>query len=305
MSTIDFLNSQMPASITAQVVLITGISGSGKSVALAALEDSGYYCIDNLPPELVPRLLAVCKRDGRKHVAIAVDVRSVVNPESLSHALSPASHDYPAVVLFLEASTQSLVQRYSETRRRHPLARPQSAEDERRALMEAIELERSLLSPVRNFAQCLDTTHLIPSQLRAWVKQAVDAPVSGLSLVVESFGFKHGMPMDADFVFDARLLPNPYYELAMRSLTGLDRAVNEFLANQPVVNEFTQDIIGFVDKWMKSFEAEQRSYLTVAIGCTGGQHRSVFVANRLAEHFRAKRDVIVRHRDMNAHLKKA
>ncbi|MDE2048610.1 MAG: RNase adapter RapZ [Betaproteobacteria bacterium] len=286
----------------AGVVLITGISGSGKSVALHALEDAGYYCVDNLPPELVPELLAVTRRDRRDRVAVAVDVRSVANPQALSRLLSVRQLDASAVVLFLDAATQTLVQRFSETRRRHPLSQqPQGADDPgHHALVEAIALERELLEPVRALAQCIDTSHSTPSQLRAWVRQAVHAHGGGLSLVFESFGFKRGVPLDADFVFDARMLPNPFYDPAMRTLTGLDQAVGDYLLRHPQAAQLVDDIQAFLSRWLPAFEAEQRSYLTVAVGCTGGQHRSVYIVEQLALHFQKHADVIVRHRELQA-----
>jgi UPF0042 nucleotide-binding protein len=285
-----------------QVVLISGISGSGKSVALAALEDAGYWCVDNLPPELVPNLLAVAKRDQRGKIAIAVDVRSVSQPEKLAETLSPRGHDYEARVLFLEASTPTLVRRFSETRRRHPLSQAahDTPEQSEHVLTEAIKLERELLAPIKNYAQSIDTSHLTPSQLRQWVRDAVQVPTAAITLVFESFGFKHGLPPEADIVFDARMLPNPYYDLALRSLTGLDREVEQFLEQQTAVREFIDDIAHIVGKWLPQFEREHRSYLTVAVGCTGGQHRSVHVVRKLSQRFAHLPAVLTRHRDMQA-----
>jgi UPF0042 nucleotide-binding protein len=291
-----------PTSDAPRIVLITGISGSGKSVALHALEDAGYYCVDNLPPELVPDLLHVVERDRRSLVAIAVDVRSVANPQGLSGMLALEHLGVKATVLFLDASTPVLVQRFSETRRRHPLSKAAegNAGQTRRALMEAIELERELLEPIKAVAESIDTSHSTPAQLRAWIKQAVQVKVAGLSLVFESFGFKRGVPLDADFVFDVRMLPNPFYELSMRTLTGLDHQVNEYLAKYPLVAMLVEDISTFVERWLPHFEAEHRAYLTIAVGCTGGQHRSVYVVEQVAAKFAERHNTHVRHRELQS-----
>jgi RNase adapter protein RapZ len=285
------LNTAAPA-----VVLITGISGSGKSVALHAMEDAGFYCVDNLPPEMLPQLLAVAERDGRKRVAIAVDVRSVANPKGLSNMLSLERLSANARVLFLDAATPALVQRFSETRRRHPLsaAQGQASTD----LMQSIELERELLEPIKEFADCFDTSYTTPTQLRSWIKQMVQAPQSGIQLVFESFGFKRGLPMEADFVFDARMLPNPHYDPALRPFSGRDEPVIEFFLRHPQVTDFTRDIGDFIERWLPRFVSDHRSYLTVAVGCTGGQHRSVFITEQLAERFQGPHNALLRHRDI-------
>jgi RNase adapter protein RapZ len=291
MSTETPSSAAMPA-----VVLITGISGSGKSVALHAMEDAGFYCVDNLPPEMVPQLLAVAERDGRRRVAIAVDVRSVANPKGLSNMLSLERLSANAKVLFLDAATPALVQRFSETRRRHPLS---AAHDQASAdLMQSIELERELLEPIKEFADCFDTSFTTPTQLRSWIKQMVQAPSSGVQLVFESFGFKRGLPLEADFVFDARMLPNPHYDPALRPLSGKDAPVIEFFSRHPQVADFTRDIGDFIERWLPRFASDHRSYLTVAIGCTGGQHRSVFITEQLAARFRGEHIALLRHRDI-------
>ncbi len=279
------------------VVLITGISGSGKSVALHALEDAGFYCVDNLPPELVPELLALATRDRRERVAIAVDVRSVSSPSGISGIALIEQLAKAAQVLFLDASTPSLVQRFSETRRKHPLS---STDGQLGAdLIRSIELERELLEPLKERADCFDTSHTTPAQLRAWIKQTVQASTSGMMLVFESFGFKRSLPLEADFVFDARMLPNPYYDKTLRALSGRDAAVVAFFAQYPQVSEFTRDIGNFIERWLPGFVGDHRSYLTVAIGCTGGQHRSVFIAEQLAARFRSSYTAVLRHRDVN------
>jgi UPF0042 nucleotide-binding protein len=277
-------------------VLITGISGSGKSVALHALEDAGFYCVDNLPPEMVPELLTLTTRDRRERVAIAIDVRSVASPSGFSGIALIENLTKAAQVLFLDASTPALVQRFSETRRKHPLSSADGALGS--DLIRAIEMERELLEPLKERADCFDTSHTTPAQLRAWIKQTVQAPASGMMLVFESFGFKRGLPLEADFVFDARLLPNPYYDKTLRPLSGRDRAVIAFFAQHPQVAEFTCDIGNFIERWLPGFVGDHRSYLTVAIGCTGGQHRSVFIAEQLAARFRARYTAVLRHRDV-------
>jgi UPF0042 nucleotide-binding protein len=216
--------------------------------------------------------------------------------------LSPERLGVAARVLFLDAGTQTLVQRFSETRRRHPLSGRSELSDApgQRALVEAIDFERELLAPIKAGALGFDTSQTTPAQLRAWIRQAVQAASGGMSLVFESFGFKRGVPLDADFVFDARMLPNPYYDLSMRAMTGLDPAVTQYLDKYPQAAELVQDIAAFLERWLPRFEAEQRSYLTVAVGCTGGQHRSVFVVEQLARRFAPGRDVLVRHRDLQA-----
>lgn len=293
------LTEKEKTTVTPEVVLITGISGSGKSVALHAMEDAGFYCVDNLPPELVPQLLAVAERDGRKRVAIAVDVRSVANPKGLSNMLSLERLSAKARVLFLDAATPALVQRFSETRRRHPLS---AAQDQAGAdLMQSIELEREMLEPIKEFADCFDTSYTSPTQLRSWIKQMVQAPNSGIQLVFESFGFKRGLPLEADFVFDARMLPNPHYDPTLRPFSGKDKPVIEFFSRHPQVASFTQDIGDFIERWLPRFASDHRSYLTVAVGCTGGQHRSVFITEQLAARFQAQHTALLRHRDVVTH----
>lgn len=291
-----------------RIILITGISGSGKSVALNVLEDAGYYCVDNLPAQFIPDLTAYLADQGYTHLGVATDIRSRESLARLPDTVRELSASHQVQVLFLTANTDALVQRYSETRRRHPL----SAQVETGAasdveapvstsLIEAIEMERELLSPLAESAHRIDTSNVRTNTLRSWVKELIrDDSASGqsLTLLFESFGFKHGVPSDADLVFDVRSLPNPYYDLALRPLTGRDAPVVDFLQSQPMVLAMAEDIRAYVEKWLPSFIADNRSYLTVAIGCTGGQHRSVFIAERLANYFRAHGNVLVRHREM-------
>lgn len=290
-----------------EVVLITGISGSGKSVALHALEDAGYFCIDNLPPELLPDFLRIERDRSDRRVAIAVDVRSA---GSLPHLLPLIDRLRGEGVgirsLFLDASTDALVRRFSETRRPHPLSTPQVAQggdlvaDGRRALVDAIELERELLAELREVSTVIDTSQLRPAQLRLWLRDLVGAPHGGLTLVFESFAFKHGVPLDADFVFDVRVLPNPFYIRELRPFTGRDAGVADYLAAQPEVPEMLSQIGDFILRWLPAFENDQRSYLTVGIGCTGGQHRSVYLAEQLARRFRGRCATLLRHRELDA-----
>ncbi len=277
----------------ARVVLVTGISGSGKSVALHALEDAGFFCVDNLPPELLREFLALQAQRRDRRIAIAVDVRSAGSLPHLLPLLEQLRREGVAVqTIFLDATTGALVRRFSETRRAHPLA-------ERGALVEAIELERQLLAELRELSTVIDTSQLRPTQLRAWMRELVGAADSRLALVFESFAYKPGSPLDADYVFDIRMLPNPHYVRELRPLTGRDAPVAAYLAAQPEVAEMLAQIESFLRRWLPAFEADQRSYLTVAIGCTGGQHRSVWFAERLAEAFGARAATLVRHRELD------
>ena len=283
-----------------QLVLLSGVSGSGKSVALRALEDAGYFCVDNLPADLIAPLVDYAMARGEPKVAISADARS---RESLGHL--PDIVDKERVrgndvrVIFLDANDESLVRRFSETRRPHPLSKGHLGTDTHRALIEAIELERELLAGIRVRSTILDTSQLRPVQLRRWVRDLVGAHASQLSLVFESFAFKRGVPLDADMVFDVRVLPNPYYLRELRPLNGRDIEVATYLRAQPEVMEMLDQIETFLRRWLPNFEDDQRSYLTVAIGCTGGQHRSVFMAETLAQRFGASVSTLVRHRELD------
>jgi UPF0042 nucleotide-binding protein len=284
-----------------ELVLVTGISGSGKSVALHALEDAGYFCVDNLPPELLRDFVAVEQRrdGGPRRVAIAVDVRSA---GSLPHLLPMIgrlrSEGIRVRPYFLDASTESLVRRFSETRRPHPLSADESGAPPR-ALVDAIELERQLLATLRELSTVVDTSQLRPAQLARWLRDAVGARGTPLTLVFESFAFKYGVPLDADFVFDLRVLPNPHYIRELRPLNGRDAAVAAYLDGQPEVREMLAQIEAFVGRWLDAFADGQRAYLTVALGCTGGQHRSVYAAEQLALRFTARAPSLVRHREQD------
>ena len=297
-----------------EVVLVTGISGSGKSVALHALEDAGFFCVDNLPPELLRDFLRLESERSRRRVAIAVDVRSAGSLPHLLPLLDQLREEGVLIkAVFLDATTHALVRRFSETRRPHPLAEDLSQPapepgrrkedvglDGRRALVDSIELERELLADLREVSTVVDTSQLRPAQLRVWMRELVRAEGNRVTLVFESFAFKHGVPLDADYVFDVRVLPNPHYVRELQPLDGRDAPVADYLRAQPEVGEMLDQIETFLARWLPAFELDQRSYLTVAIGCTGGQHRSVYFAQALARRFRDRAGTLVRHRELDA-----
>jgi len=285
-----------------RVVLVTGISGSGKSIAVNVLEDEGYFCIDNLPAKFLQEVIASLQEQGYERVAVSIDARSgasLVGLKEIIDGLVRSGHD--TKVLFLDARTDTLVQRYSETRRRHPLAM-QHGSDIRTAptLMESIERERELMSAIEGIGVSIDTSDLHPNVLRHWVRDVVGLDRAPITLLFESFAFKYGVPLDADLVFDVRCLPNPYYSAPLRPLTGLDEPVAQFLDAVPAVRRMIDHVGHFLDTWLPSYVQENRSYLTVAIGCTGGQHRSVYVVEQLAQRFRTGERVLVRHRALAA-----
>jgi len=281
-----------------RVVLITGISGSGKSVAINVLEDDGYYCIDNLPVRFLQEVIAALQEAGHERVAVSVDARSggsVAELRSIIAGLNRFGNDVK--VIFLNARTDTLVQRYSETRRRHPLSSAFPVDESaQQTLVEAIEREREMMSIVEDVGVSLDTSDLHPNVLRQWVRDVVGAERAPLTLLFTSFAYKHGVPLDADLVFDARCLPNPYYTNDLRPLTGLDEPVAAFLREIPSVQRLVDHIGNFLHSWLPFYIQENRSYLTVAIGCTGGQHRSVYCVEELARRFRRTEHVLVRHR---------
>jgi UPF0042 nucleotide-binding protein len=286
-----------------RIILLTGISGSGKSVALHVLEDAGYYCVDNLPPSLLCDLVATLIGEDTQRLAVAIDSRSSASLRGLPTdigKLRDQGHDVK--VIFLTANTHSLVARFSETRRSHPLShslRADSNPASRRTLIECITEEREMLSAIEMLGHVIDTSDLPASKLRSWIREIVNIEHAPLTLFFESFAFKHGVPLDADLVFDVRALPNPYYDLTLRPLSGKDAPVIAFLDAQPKAGELLADIRGFVEKWLPSFKNDNRSYLTVAIGCTGGQHRSVYMVEHLAQYFQATERVILRHRELS------
>lgn len=283
------------------VVLVTGISGSGKSVVLHALEDAGFFCVDNLPPELLRDFIRLEQARHTTRVAAAVDVRSAGSLPHLLPLVDELRREGADVrLIFLDASTDVLVRRYSETRRPHPLANANRSGDHGHALQESIELERVLLAGLRDVSTVVDTSQLRPAQLRTWMRQLVGADRAALTLVFESFAFKNGVPLDADFVFDVRVLPNPFYIRELRTLTGRDGPVIEYLRQQPEVGEMLAQIETFLRRWLPGFASDQRSYVTVALGCTGGQHRSVYGTQWLAQRFAGLHPTLVRHRELDA-----
>jgi len=276
-----------------QLVLISGLSGSGKTIALNVLEDAGYFCVDNLPAALLAGLAGHLLREGHERVAVAIDMRGGSGIQALPPQLEQLkAHGIDVRFLFLDARDDVLVQRFSETRRRHPLATPD------KTLLDAIAEERLALATLQGLGHRIDTSHLRPNALRAMVKDFLALPSDprALILLFQSFGFKYGLPLDADLVFDVRCLPNPHYDPLLRPLTGRDALVAEFLEAQPEVLKMLADIRQFLEAWLPAYVRDNRAYLSVALGCTGGQHRSVWFAERLAEHFRSKTRVLVRHR---------
>ncbi|MFC5472868.1 RNase adapter RapZ [Paraherbaspirillum soli] len=285
-----------------RIILITGISGSGKSVALRVLEDAGYFCTDNLPPKLLRGLVATSLHEGTELLAVATDARSADSLAGLPsdiQQLKDEGHDVK--VFFLTAKTEALIARFSETRRSHPLShrlRPGQNPADRLTLTECILNEREMLVEIERLGNTIDTSDLSANKLRSWISDLVDTQQAPLTLLFESFAFKHGVPLDADLVFDVRMLPNPHYDLKLRPLTGRDQPVIAFLDRLPEVQDLLGDIRNFVTKWLPAFKADNRSYLTVAVGCTGGQHRSVYMVEQLAHHFQNSERVVRRHREL-------
>lgn len=296
-----------------QLILISGLSGSGKSIALNVLEDAGYFCVDNLPSPLLLSLVGQLRCEGSHRIAVAMDMRTGSSIQSLpQQMLELRAQGVEVRFIFLDARDDVLIQRFSETRRRHPL------DDASTTLAEAIALEREGLEALAELGHHIDTSHLRPNVLRTFIRDFVTVPGrqhgqdgqhgqnnqaahdAQLTLLFESFGFKHGLPLDADLVFDVRCLPNPHYDPQLRPLDGRDAPVIDFLAAQPEVTRMHHDIRRFVHDWLPDYLRDSRSYLTVAIGCTGGQHRSVYLAECLARDFQSRPDVrvLVRHRAM-------
>jgi len=280
-----------------QVVLISGLSGSGKSVALKVLEDNGYFCVDNLPVKLFDETVGLLRAAGHERIAISIDARGGETVALLPQRVEQLKlNGVDARLLFLDAKDDTLIRRFAETRRRHPLAAGQIT------LEEAIVRERELLSPVAEAGHRIDTSGIQPNALRNWIKDLLEVERGETSLLFESFGYKQGIPLDADFVFDVRCLPNPFYDPRLRPLTGRDRDVIAFLDNEPSAGRMLADIRTFIESWLPAFRRDNRAYLTVAIGCTGGQHRSVYLSESLAKYFRAQHGagpVLVRHRQLD------
>jgi UPF0042 nucleotide-binding protein len=277
-----------------RIVIISGLSGAGKSIALDMLEDASFYCVDNLPSPMLLQLADHLGRRGYDKVGAAIDIRGGDSIAMLPQQLSELqARGCDLEFLFLDAKTDTLLKRYAETRRRHPLA------DERSTLAESIAEERLRLERLAELGHHIDTSDLKPNALRDWIHQFIVPGGRGdLTLLFESFGFKHGVPLDANLVFDARCLPNPYYEVSLRTLTGRDRAVIDYLEAEADVLRMRGDIARFIGDWLPCYVVGNRGYLTVGIGCTGGQHRSVYLAEWLGRHFRDRARVLVRHREL-------
>ncbi|MFM7461699.1 MAG: RNase adapter RapZ, partial [Burkholderiales bacterium] len=259
-----------------KLVLVSGYSGSGKSVALKALEDAGYFAVDNLPVAMVEGLLR--ELAGVRQIAVAIDIRageSVGTLPALVSALRDRGVD--CRLLFIEASDEAIARRFAETRRPHPLAERITG-----GVQACIGVERRLLADIAELGHRMDTSGVNANRLRDWIKDWLQLDRSRISLTLQSFGFKHGIPMDADMVFDVRFLPNPYYDTTLRPLTGRDEPVKKFLQADADVAKFVDDVVGFLERWLPSFVRDHRAAVTVAIGCTGGQHRSVYISEQLA-----------------------
>lgn len=289
-----------------QINLITGISGSGKSVALRAFEDAGYDCVDNLPVTLLESLITTLANEKSERVAVAIDARRGQSIAELPQILENLRRSHQVRIVFLNADTNTLIQRFSETRRRHPLS-GKTQETQAATLIEAIDKERSLLEPLRTQAHSIDTSNLPAHALRSWIQDLLKDKPQGLTVIFESFGFKKGLPSEADLVFDVRCLPNPHYDKTLRPLSGKDQPVREFLEKIPEVVSMENDIVQFIEKWLPHYIADGRSYLTVAIGCTGGQHRSVYLVSRIMAHFLPQKDLaalqinfLSRHRELDS-----
>jgi UPF0042 nucleotide-binding protein len=275
-----------------QLVLVSGLSGSGKSIALHVLEDAGYYCVDNLPATLLLEVMDFLADAGHDRAAISVDARSAALAALPEHIAALKNRGVDCRVLYLEASTPTLLRRFSETRRRHPLAGGGLS------LSEAIEHERSLLARVATLGYRVDTSELQPRVLQNWIRDLLGIGAGAPTLLFESFAYRDGIPLDADWVLDARMLANPHYDPKLRPLTGRDAEVVEFLARDAAVERWLDDVRGMLARWLPEIVRENRSSVTVAIGCTGGRHRSVYLVERLADAFRKDWSVLVRHRGL-------
>lgn len=278
-----------------QLVIVTGLSGSGKSIVLKALEDNDIYCVDNLPASLLTQVWEHLADIRQQRIAISIDTRSASLEVLPEHIQNLQNRGIDVQVIFLESDVETLVKRFSETRRRHPLSSANTT------LAESIRLEREMLSPLAQLGHRIDTSQLSANTLKNWVREFLSSEHQGMMLLFSSFGFKHGLPLDADYVFDVRCLPNPFYDPVLRPLTGKDQPVKDFLLQHPSVEAMQQDITAFIEKWLPYFISDNRSYLTVALGCTGGQHRSVYLAESLTRYFLEKgHRVMVRHRELEA-----
>lgn len=277
-----------------QLVLLSGLSGSGKSVALKVLEDAGYFAVDNLPTTLIPALVDSLVSSVSK-IAISIDARSGNTVATLPTVVSDmAARGIECRIIFLEANDDALLRRFSETRRPHPLAERVAG-----GVAACIIEERRMLGDIAELGHRIDTSDVSPNTLRGWIKDWLKLDRSRIALTFQSFGFKHGIPLDADFVFDARFLPNPYYDPQLRPLSGRDAPVKAFMVADPNVERFISDIAEFVLRWLPLFARDNRAGLMIAVGCTGGQHRSVHIIEELAQKFSVGRQVLIRHRDIS------
>jgi len=300
----------MSESARLRLVMISGVSGSGKSIALRALEDAGYNCIDNLPLALLDQTVHLLSDSGVTQVALSIDARGGTSLQALPGYLQKLKAEGTDLrVIFLDARDQTLVRRFAETRRRHPLAGGD------RTIEECLSEERQLLAPVAEYGHHVDTSELTPMRLRDWIKDLIELETDIRTLVLESFGYRAGVPLDADLVFDARCLPNPFYEPSLRPLTGLDAPVAGFLDQEPRAAALVGEIASFLKRWLPEYARDNRNYFTVAIGCTGGRHRSVYLVEKLAgtirsavkdssgdciqgTRFSSNLNVLVRHREI-------
>jgi RNase adapter protein RapZ len=277
-----------------QLILVSGLSGSGKTIALHVLEDSGYYCVDNLPAPLLVEVAGMLAAAGHDRVALSIDARSTAVSALPEQIATLRGKGVDCRVLYLEASSATLLRRFSETRRRHPLVGPGLT------LSEAIERDRALLVGVAALGQRIDTSDLQPRVLQNWIRDLLGLGGESLTLLFESFSYKAGVPLDADWVLDCRMLANPHYDPKLRPLTGRDAPVIDYLRAEPAVGRWLEDVRGLLERWLPEIVRENRSSVTVAVGCTGGRHRSVYLAEQLAAAFGARWRVLVRHRGLAA-----
>jgi len=275
-----------------QLVLVSGLSGAGKSVALRVLEDGGYYCIDNLPANLLMETVDFLAESGHDRAAVSIDARSAALPALPQHIAELKKRGVDTRVLYLEANSGTLLRRFSETRRRHPLAA------DGKTLAEAIDRERTLLAGIAPLGSRIDTSDLQPRVLQNWIRDQLGIGAGALTLLFESFSYKDGIPLDADWVLDCRMLPNPHYDPQLRPFTGCDAPVIDYLKRDAAVRGWLDEMRAMLQRWLPEIVRENRSHVTVAIGCTGGRHRSVFLAEELAKAFRGDWRVLVRHRSL-------
>jgi len=276
-----------------EITVITGMSGSGKSVALKIIEDLGFYCVDNLPLTLLDPCVETLKNRGYSRVAIGVDIRNASTLTQIKDHLNEFVANYKAVkIIFLDATDNDLIRRFSETRRPHPLAADVGT------VIDCIRKERELFTTIEAIATHIDTSGLSPTQLRTHIKETIQVSSLDFTLILQSFGFKNGVPLDADFIFDARCLPNPHYEEGLRALDGLSPEIKEYFLDFTEVSEFIKDISVFTQTWSSGFKEYGRKTVSICIGCTGGKHRSVYVVDQLDKTLQRKYNIVTRHRDL-------